>query len=129
MYVSFSILEACYEEETCHAAFMNRPKLSGKEGWTAGYDASEPFSKSSYSTKGCYGYNSGKYKGHYFFSKDTSNSQHPTTAESSTLTGESFRPMCRHSGIHCISYFVLDQISWVYFTLWSPREMVPREMH
>ena len=57
--------------------------------WTAGYGEYEFASNSSGYLKGCYGYLSGKYAGHYFFGTGGSE------AEMSTyLTGETFRPKC-----------------------------------
>ena len=74
----------CMEQEKCKEAVR---KMDGH--WTAGYGEYEFASNSSVYSKGCYGYLSGKYAGHYFFGTGGSE------AEMSTyLTGETFRPKC-----------------------------------
>ena len=72
------------EQEKCKEACR---KMDGH--WTAGYGEYEFASNSSGYLKGCYGYLSGKYAGHYFFGIGGSE------AEMSTyLRGETFRPNC-----------------------------------
>ena len=57
--------------------------------WTAGYGEYEFASNSSAYLKGCYGYLSGKYAGHYFFGTGGSEAEMSTYS-----TGETFRPNC-----------------------------------
>ena len=60
---------SCTNQQDCRASFLKIPSPNGGE-WTAGYkksgQRSYAFASSDY-TKGCYGYTSGKYAGHYFF--------------------------------------------------------------
>ena len=49
-----------------------------------------------FGTKGCYGYNDGIYKGHYFFGKGGTEAQ-----RRSTLSAPYFRPECKEGKYHC----------------------------
>ena len=72
--------------------------------WIAGYQkkASDDKDQKSYkysgtySTKGCYGYNDGIYKGHYFFGKGGTEDQ-----RKSILSAPYFRPECKEGKYHC----------------------------
>ena len=76
--------------------------------WIAGYQkkASDPEDQKSYDysgttakgfgTKGCYGYNDGIYKGHYFFGLGGTEAQ-----RRSILSAPYFRPECKEGKYHC----------------------------
>ena len=76
------------QQENCHEAFK---KMAGN--WTAGYvNAGYDYdfaSESEEYKKGCYGYNSGQFAGHYFFGIGGTESE-----KSSELTEGRFRPSC-----------------------------------
>ena len=64
---------------------MKIPSPGGGE-WTAGYKKSgeKPYDfAGNYDTKGCYGYTSGKYAGHYFFGTGGNDAQMTTPLPSS----------------------------------------------